>query len=212
MSTLEYLIRNYDIDISKTSPIEIQGIVRNDLPIIFKDLGFTQGAEIGVLKAVFSEILIKDNPNLTLYGIDPWLKYQVYKDFRGQKQLDSYYREAKERMTPYENYVFVKKMSMDAVKDFRDNSLDFVYIDADHEYAHVMEDITEWSKKVRPGGIVSGHDYHLSSHAGSKMQVPYAVDAYTSKNKIHPWFLLGLKDKNKDPHRDPSRSWMWIKP
>ena len=50
---------------------------------------------------------------------------------------------------------------MDAVKDFADRSLDFVYIDANHEPQFVEEDIREWSKKVKVGGIVSGHDYAL---------------------------------------------------
>ena len=48
---------------------------------------------------------------------------------------------------------------MDAVKDFKDESLDFVYIDANHGYESTKEDIREWSKKVKKGGIVSGHDY-----------------------------------------------------
>ncbi len=48
---------------------------------------------------------------------------------------------------------------MDALEDFEDNSLDFVYIDGDHNFKHISEDIYEWTKKVRSGGIVSGHDY-----------------------------------------------------
>lgn len=48
---------------------------------------------------------------------------------------------------------------MDAVRWFDDNTLDFVFIDANHDYKHFAEDLREWHKKVKPGGIVSGHDW-----------------------------------------------------
>ena len=47
----------------------------------------------------------------------------------------------------------------DAVKDIEDSSLDFVHIDGDHSYDFVMQDIILWGRKVRIGGIISGHDY-----------------------------------------------------
>jgi predicted O-methyltransferase YrrM len=46
-----------------------------------------------------------------------------------------------------------------------DGSLDFVFIDANHEYECILEDIKLWTPKVRSGGIVSGHDY-CSLHPG----------------------------------------------
>lgn len=36
--------------------------------------------------------------------------------------------------------------------------VDFIYIDADHEYLSIKEDMEIWSKHVRPGGIIAGHD------------------------------------------------------
>ena len=43
-----------------------------------------------------------------------------------------------------------------------DKSIDFVYIDADHEYESVRKDIAAWHPKIRRGGIISGHDYSSS--------------------------------------------------
>jgi predicted O-methyltransferase YrrM len=40
-----------------------------------------------------------------------------------------------------------------------DGSLDFVFIDADHHYPHVIEDIRDWFPKIRSGGLISGHDF-----------------------------------------------------
>jgi predicted O-methyltransferase YrrM len=54
-----------------------------------------------------------------------------------------------------------------AADDFLDNSLDFVYIDAGHRFDDVVQDIIKWTKKVRKGGIISGHDYmeYLNEYA-----------------------------------------------
>jgi predicted O-methyltransferase YrrM len=53
----------------------------------------------------------------------------------------------------------LKSTSADAVSSFSDSSLDFVFIDGEHSYPNVFADIINWSPKVRPGGILAGHDY-----------------------------------------------------
>ncbi len=107
---------------------------------------------------------------------------------------------------------------MDAVKDFEDNSLDFVYIDANHEYDYVKQDITEWTKKVKPGGIVAGHDYirlrQPRNEANKHFQygIKEAVFHYTTENNIRPWFVLGLTAEYPKLVREGIRSWMFVKP
>ena len=56
----------------------------------------------------------------------------------------------------------VKVLQMRTVEEaelVEDKSLDFVFIDADHSYSGCLADIKAWTPKVRPGGMVSGHDY-----------------------------------------------------
>lgn len=97
---------------------------------------------------------------------------------------------------------------MEAVKQFEDESLDFVYIDADHSFITSANDVYEWSKKVRKGGIVSGHDYIKMDH----IHVQTMLDAYTQAYKIRPWFVLGREEKAYEEEiRDDSRSWMFVK-
>lgn len=49
--------------------------------------------------------------------------------------------------------------TMSALDLFEDNSLDFVYIDANHSYPYVFGDINMWRKKIKKGGAIGGHDY-----------------------------------------------------
>lgn len=57
----------------------------------------------------------------------------------------------------------LRKPSVEAAETFANGSLDFVFIDADHSYAAVCADIAAWSPKLRPDGVLAGHDYDNSN-------------------------------------------------
>lgn len=57
------------------------------------------------------------------------------------------------------HYRVMAKSSVEAAQEFEDGSIDFVFIDAAHDYDNVTADLTAWVHKVRPGGIIAGHDY-----------------------------------------------------
>lgn len=195
----------------KGSPAEIPDCSRDELPKFFKEMGYKVGAEIGVAKGEFSEKFCK--VGLALYAIDPWQSYKDYEDSRGQEKLDSLYEQTKRRLEPYPNCTIIRKTSMEAVLDFADESLDFVYIDGNHQFKYVTEDISEWSRKVKKGGVISGHDYIYTNprtQAGI-CHVIYVVNAYTQAYKIPNWYLLGRKERLEGEVRDRFRSWMWIK-
>lgn len=54
---------------------------------------------------------------------------------------------------------FLRTTSLKAAQKFEDGSLDFVFIDAIHDYDHVKEDIQAWLPKVKKGGMLCGDDY-----------------------------------------------------
>ena len=73
-----------------------------------------------------------------------------------------------------ERLTFLQGWSDAMAKRFEDDSLDLVFIDADHSEEGVRNDLHAWLPKVRPGGILSGHDYAARHHPGVKK----AVDAF----------------------------------
>lgn len=68
-------------------------------------------------------------------------------------------------------YEVIRSASWDAAVNFPDASIDFVFVDADHVYESVKKDILAWLPKVKPGGIIAGHDYN-KEHPGVLQAVP----------------------------------------
>jgi predicted O-methyltransferase YrrM len=122
-----------------------------------------------------------------------------------QTSLERQYEESKSRLAPYDCAV-IRKTSMEAVKDFEDESIDFVYIDGNHTQKYVLEDIEEWSKKVKKGGVISGHDYVVFKQREIN-HVKSVVNQYAKEHDIK-LYILGRRDEGK---RDLFRSWFWIK-
>jgi len=213
MNTLKYIANKYKL---KNSPIiEIPGVGRDDLANLLQELDFKTGVEVGVFRGIYSELLCKANPKMKFYGVDPWKPYVLNTkiDPAPQEFYDKKHGEVCLKLAGY-NYEVIRKTSMDAVKDFEDESLDFVYIDGDHEYKHVIDDITEWSKKVCKGGIVSGHDYYLVKNKNSLMHVKTAVNDHVRGNDIKPLIIWGadyIPPGGKPLKRDKGRSWSFIK-
>lgn len=125
------------------------------------------GAEIGVYEGRFSEYMLRRLPQLTLYMVDPWTA--VPPDSRYAQSGDAVallsqaeFDEAKrttERRTAFaaDRRRIINTTSVEAAARL-DAMLDFVFIDADHSYEGVRDDLHLWAAKVRPGGVVSGHD------------------------------------------------------
>lgn len=199
MDTLAYIMQKYNVSgIPRHNAPVILPYNRDDLAILFRELGYVRGAEIGVAEGYYSEILCKSNPDLKLYCVDVWEHYSGYDDFGGAR-LNTFYNEAKKRLAPH-NCDLIKGFSMDVVRQFEDRSLDFVYIDAAHDFLNVTKDIAEWSKKVRSGGIVAGHDYKRDVNPNWEYQVKDVVPAWVHAHRISPWFVT----------TEHIESWFWV--
>lgn len=184
-----------------TSPVEITDRSRSHLPRLFRYLGFTTGAEIGVASGNYSKLICELMPGVKLYCVDPYQAYPGYKDY-DQERLDRMGLDSKRRLEKY-GVNFVRQPSAEAHWAFADCSLDFVYIDANHDGPWVAQDIYYWTKKIRGGGIISGHDYF-----GMFPGVVEAVNNYTTAFEIEPWFLIGSKVPVNGDER--ARSWFWV--
>ena len=216
MDTLEYIYGRFRIDKSSTdsmlnkaakSPIEVVRSREGAFPRLINNLNFKVGAEIGVASGYFSRHLCHYCPNFKLYSVDAWELFGGCTKDKTQKDMDKLYEIARGNLTGL-NCQIIRDWSMNAVKRFADESLDFVYIDAAHDYKNVYNDIKEWSKKVRMGGIIGGHDYMDPNFDGKKdyykeiYDVKAAVNDWVKANNINPLFVLTKVN---------CRSWFYVK-
>lgn len=120
-------------------------------------------AEIGVQRAYFAyELLVRCTGITSYIGIDLWMEQSSYDDGANFNNItqESIYQEARDRLQPFgDRSRLWREDSISAASKIPDGSLDFVYLDARHDYRSVQEDIQAWAPKVRPGGILAGHDY-----------------------------------------------------
>ena len=100
------------------------------------------------------------------------------------------YTKAIKRLELYrKNIQFIIKKSIDASRDIKE-PLDFVYIDANHSYIYVYQDIELWYKKVKRNGILCGHDIY------NYKDVFKAVKDYCIMNQIKfyiikpDWYII----------------------
>jgi predicted O-methyltransferase YrrM len=206
MDTLDYILNKFKLSRRARSPIEIPNYGRFQLVNLFAELGFKIGAEIGVFRGQYAEAICKANPTVELYLVDSW---QNYDDFyiRGMEGAKA---EALQRLEGYNTHV-MHMTSEEAMKQIPDESLDFVYIDGNHEWLYVAQDLYWWSKKVRTGGIIAGHDFKKLRSPHSNMHASSVVWGFTDAYQIKPWFLLGTRAKTPGLIRDKSRTYMWVK-
>ena len=153
---------------------------REDLAKLYNMLGFKVGAEIGVLGGRHSRLMLQNVKDLKLICIDPWVAFNRMP----ANKIEKLYQRCLKRLEGYD-VEYMRMTSMEAVKKIPDRSLDFVYIDGLHEFDSIMMDLIHWADKVRPGGIIAGHDYF----ANYQMGVMEAVNAYTRSHNIFDWYV-----------------------
>ncbi len=140
----------------------------------FKDASVV-GVEVGTSAGMNALEVLKKWSNIEkLYCIDSYPTYSDFLDPQDQVTL---------RGVAIKNFVYKPKInlimedSVDAAKQFKLESIDFVYIDANHAYKSVEEDIFTWLPKIKKGGLIGGHDYEWTDKEnGDDIAVKNAVD------------------------------------
>jgi hypothetical protein len=146
------------------------------------------GVEIGVQWGISSLALLEKGVRF-LFLVDPWITYEGYGIVGANEAAAEEHnlRICRGRLHPYDDgrhFAILRMPSAEAPR-FLPNDLDFVWIDGNHDYAYIKKDIDLYWPKIRPGGLLCGHDYGDDPGFG----VNHAVDEF-AKGKD----LLKLRD------------------
>ena len=155
------------------------------------------GAEIGVAGGQHIKAIMENTDIEKMYGVDPYYDkgwdmhgyFSVDEDYGG---FDGLYGEVRDMLSVYGDRVeLIRKTSVEAAPDFEDGCLDFVFIDAFHDYENCFNDISFWHHRVREGGYVMGHDWEHGGHPCVQQAV---VEHYGDKvtgvaGPVHVWYV-----------------------
>lgn len=169
---------------------------------------YKTAVEIGVYKGNFSKILMSGSNLEMMYGVDPWQQKYIREKFN----VEDIYLDAIKQLDPYISigkYKIVRTISKKAAEMFSNSGVqfDFIYLDGDHSYTGITEDLKLWWPLVRVGGCLAGHDF---------------TDWTKRINKENPKFIRKVKSavidffgklnrEFKTTYMDSPKSWWIIK-
>lgn len=167
---------------------------------LFKDRPHKYGCEIGVNNGITTSYLLKNLPTIErYYAVDPWLaRYKMYNKklykwtAKGNKKrwvdvMQSFFENT---FNDRNRVCLLRTFSVDGVKFFEDEYFDWIFIDANHEYPYIKENLELWTPKVKIGGLVTGHDYGNPKGKHKGWGINKAVDEFVEKND----FKLNVED------------------
>ena len=183
---------------------------REDLTQTFeKNKSLGKGVEVGTYKGEYAKVIL-NNWTGQLYLIDVWknLNTEEYKDCCNQSDYTEVYKDCMLNIHGNEDRCFMLRCdSINAVNLFAEESLDFIYIDANHKYEFVLQDLKLWFPKLRKGGIFAGHDFLKMNwnddNNSSKNRSIYNGNTYIGEFGVTPAVeefcnLLGYKNSVTD--------------
>lgn len=152
---------------------------------IFVEVGSWKGKSISYLAVE----IINSKKNIELYSVDTFLGGpELQKDEEIiNKTLYSIFTQ---NIKPVKDVVNVLHMpSVEASKKFEDESIDFLFLDASHEYNDVLDDLNFWYPKVKTGGVFAGHDIKGHGVYGALMQFNSIHSKQVTEVPPHSWFF-----------------------
>jgi hypothetical protein len=167
------------------------------------------GLEIGVRHGDFSKQVLSRWTGCSHYIlVDPWEHYAGYKTDganAAQSLQDTKYSFVRKNIV--ENPQFGGKVSMlrmfshEASKRIPDNSLSFVYVDGNHYYEYVKNDLNDFWSKLAPGGVMAGHDFTDAYDKGVKR----AVNEFVAQKGVK-LFITNVMTPRKDITNNPKET------
>jgi len=135
----------------------------------FENRGSLRFVEVGVLggqsAAFLAQVLAENRPSARLDLVDTW---------------PNGFESVRAALSPFAGVIgeWHQGISWEVAQEYDDVSVDAVFLDADHDYESVARDIAAWRPKLRPYGILAGHDY--------TPEIPGVIRAVTEAfDKVH---------------------------
>lgn len=158
------------------------------------------GAEVGVYRGGFSHEIAKRGVS-HLYCIDAWTRYADYEiDSLCATNQDDNMQATKHELKEYIDAgkcTVIKGFSASVAKEWK-TPLDFLYLDSIHTFEFVIEDLRAWSKHIKEGGIIMGHDFTETSPGAIAMNFG-VVKAFRLFCEEAGWEIIAVSQEGDWP-------------
>jgi predicted O-methyltransferase YrrM len=142
------------------------------------------GTWLGKSASYMAVEIANSGKNIKFDCIDTWSGSEEHKNYT-EIVTDSLYKNFLKNIEPVKKFINpIRTDSLKGAELYDNNSLDFVFIDASHDYENVKKDINAWYPKVKSGGILAGHDYHHTWEG-----VICAVDEFLKNQKYEKYIF-----------------------
>eukprot|EP01039_Chlorochromonas_danica_P005406 gene5406-5946_t len=167
--------------------------------------------EVGVSRGNYAQLILHSSMPKFYLGVDSWNHWHdgMYEDVGNVPQVVhlQHLAEAVSRVSMFPSAHLLRMESVAAATMIKDESIDIVYLDAMHHYAAVGADLRAWWPKVRPCGIISGHDYLLRVIGKTIFTVRPAVQEFARRHGG-----LHVLHTEESDHCPVYPSWFMFKP
>lgn len=121
------------------------------------------GTYLGTSAVYMAVEIINSGKQIKFDCVDSWDEEFFRTDYKLEVTDDEIYKSFLKNIASVKHVInIVRAPSVDAATKYKDGSLDFVFIDAAHDFNSVLADLTAWYPKVKVGGVLAGHDYSTS--------------------------------------------------
>jgi len=158
------------------------------LPRVIRDQNIQTVLEVGVALGGHAEAILKNSEVRSYIGVDPYQLYDPNDGFQidvgRYGSFDYLYRWVKDiRLKSFGKRArLIREKSTDAARQFEDESLDCIFIDGDHRYEAVLNDLRAWFPKLKKGHLMLGDDYWMKD-------VAEAVDEFFQREGKEVFFF-----------------------
>ena len=165
---------------SKAYPVD-----RDQLGEYLNEHGLTgSGVEVGCANGQYTARVAASWRGKELWMVDPWVKQDssIYREITNDiTDFNSWMDQCNKLAESDDRIRVMQNLSVDGAKRFQNESLDWVYLDGNHSREAVSDDLAAWWPKIKPGGIIGGHDFVDKDDEGWYCQVEMAVREWTRK-------------------------------
>lgn len=184
------------------SLIGLANMIKNQ-GAIFVEVGIWKGHSASIVGTRVKEL------NARLYCIDHWKGNEGTSNVYEARDNDIYgiFEHNMRALELWDYITTLKTDSLSATLQFQDNSIDFLFLDADHRYDQFKWDLEAWTPKLKSGGVICGHDCEVRYSTFAHREILNRNLDRDYDGKYHTGIIRGLFDYFADDYTLIPRIW-----